>query len=50
MEEIIYRRYQRLLDEGASFPQIIVIDGGKGQLSATLKSMEILGLRKKSLY
>lgn len=47
MEEIVYRRYQRLLDEGASLPQLIVIDGGKGQLNAALKSLERLGLRKK---
>jgi excinuclease ABC subunit C len=44
MEEIIYRRYKRLLDEGTPLPQLIVIDGGKGQLSAALKSIEKLGL------
>ena len=47
MEEIIYRRYKRLLDEGESLPQLIVIDGGKGQLSAALKSIDALGLRGK---
>lgn len=47
MEEIIYRRYKRLLEEGESLPQLIVIDGGKGQLSAALKSIDELGLRGK---
>lgn len=45
MEEVVYRRYRRLLDEGGPLPQLIVIDGGKGQLSSALKSMEALGLR-----
>jgi len=46
MEEIVFRRYRRLLDEGLSLPQLIVIDGGKGQLSAavnSLKQLEIYG-------
>jgi excinuclease ABC subunit C len=47
MEEIIYRRYKRLLEENASLPQLIVIDGGKGQLGAALNSLEKLGLRGK---
>jgi len=47
MEEVIHRRYKRLLDEGQNLPQLIVIDGGKGQLSSSLKSLEILGLRGK---
>jgi excinuclease ABC subunit C len=47
MEEIILRRYSRLLEEGASLPQLIVIDGGKGQLSAAMKSITTLGLRGK---
>ncbi len=47
MEEIIYRRYKRLLEEHKSFPQLIIIDGGKGQLSATLKSLSRLNLRGK---
>ncbi len=47
MEEIIHRRYKRLLDEKKPLPQLIVIDGGKGQLSASLKSLEKLGLRGK---
>jgi excinuclease ABC subunit C len=47
MEEIIYRRYKRLLDEKKPLPQLIVIDGGKGQLSAALKSIEKLGLSGK---
>ena len=45
MEEVVYRRYKRLIEEGFSLPQLIVIDGGKGQLSASLKSLERLELR-----
>lgn len=44
MEEVVYRRYKRMLDEGDSMPQLIIIDGGKGQLSAALKSLTKLGL------
>jgi excinuclease ABC subunit C len=47
MEEVVFRRYKRLRDEGQSLPQLVVIDGGKGQLSAALKSIDVLGLRKK---
>ncbi len=47
MEEVVYRRYKRLLDEEQPLPQLIVIDGGKGQLSSALKSLEELGLRGK---
>lgn len=47
MEEVVFRRYKRLQDEGQELPQLIVIDGGKGQLSASLKSLEVLGLRNK---
>ena len=47
MEEVVFRRYKRLQEEGASLPQLIIIDGGKGQLSSALKSLEILGLRGK---
>jgi excinuclease ABC subunit C len=47
MEEIITRRYKRLLEEEASLPQLIIIDGGKGQLSAALKSLDKLGLTGK---
>ena len=47
MEEIIYRRYKRALEEKQPLPQLIVIDGGKGQLSAALQSLEKLGLRGK---
>lgn len=47
MEEVIYRRYKRLMDENQSLPQLIVIDGGKGQLSSAVKSLENLGLRGK---
>jgi excinuclease ABC subunit C len=47
MEEVIYRRYKRLIEENQAMPQLIVIDGGKGQLSAALNSLENLGLRGK---
>lgn len=47
MEEVVYRRYKRLLEEEAHLPQLIVIDGGKGQLSAALKSLDALDLRGK---
>lgn len=47
MEEVVFRRYRRLLDEQKSLPQLIVIDGGKGQLSSAVKSLEKLGLRGK---
>ena len=47
MEEVVYRRYRRLLDEEEPLPQLIIIDGGKGQLGAALKSLELLGLRGK---
>ncbi|WP_337967667.1 excinuclease ABC subunit UvrC [uncultured Flavobacterium sp.] len=47
MTEIVYRRYKRLLDENQPLPQLIIIDGGKGQLSAALKSIDELGLRGK---
>lgn len=47
MEEVVYRRYKRLLAEAQSLPQLIIIDGGKGQLSAALKSLELLNLRGK---
>ncbi|MDO1502382.1 excinuclease ABC subunit UvrC [Winogradskyella maritima] len=47
MEEVVYRRYKRLLEEDQSLPQLIIIDGGKGQLSSALKSLDLLGLRNK---
>ena len=47
MEEVVHRRYKRLRDEGISLPQLIVIDGGKGQLSSAVKSLSKLGLRGK---
>lgn len=45
MYEAVFRRYRRLLNEEESLPQLIVIDGGKGQLSAALKALEDLDLR-----
>ncbi|KIA88249.1 excinuclease ABC subunit UvrC [Kaistella jeonii] len=47
MEEVIYRRYKRLLDEAEPLPQLILIDGGKGQLSSSVKSLKLLGLYGK---
>lgn len=47
MEEVVFRRYKRLLAEGESLPQLIIVDGGKGQLSSAIKSLEVLGLRGK---
>lgn len=44
MEEVVYRRYKRLLAEGQTLPQLVIIDGGKGQLGAAVKSLEALGL------
>lgn len=47
MEEVVYRRYKRMLDEGESLPQLIIVDGGKGQLSSGLQALEQLDLRGK---
>jgi excinuclease ABC subunit C len=47
MEEVVYRRYKRMLDEEEQLPQLIIIDGGKGQLSSAVKSLDTLGLRGK---
>ncbi|MBP9792650.1 MAG: excinuclease ABC subunit UvrC [Flavobacterium sp.] len=47
MEEVVYRRYKRMLDENQPLPNLIIIDGGKGQLSSALKSLDDLGLRGK---
>jgi excinuclease ABC subunit C len=47
MEEIVFRRYKRMLEEGNDLPQLVVIDGGKGQLSSAMKSIGKLGLRDK---
>ena len=47
MEEVVFRRYKRLQEEASPLPQLIVIDGGKGQLSSAVKSLNILGLRGK---
>ncbi|MFC6267314.1 excinuclease ABC subunit UvrC [Frigoriflavimonas asaccharolytica] len=47
MEEVVYRRYKRMLDEESPLPQLIVIDGGKGQLSSAVKSLKLLDLYGK---
>ena len=47
MEEVVHRRYKRLVEEDKDLPQLVVIDGGKGQLSSAVKSLDVLGLRGK---
>lgn len=47
MEEVVYRRYSRLLEEGGELPQVVIIDGGKGQLSSAMLSIQKLGLQDK---
>jgi len=47
MTEVVHRRYRRLLDEDQPLPQLIIIDGGKGQVSSALKSLKVLGLENK---
>ena len=47
MEEIVYRRYRRMIEEDQKLPQLVIIDGGKGQLSSAMKSIDNLGLREK---
>lgn len=47
MEEIVYRRYKRLLESNKTLPQLIIIDGGKGQLSAAVKSLKALSIYKR---
>jgi len=47
MEEVVFRRYKRLLAEGQGLPQLVIIDGGKGQLSAAMKSLRALDLEGK---
>jgi len=47
MTEVVYRRYKRLIDEEESLPQLVIIDGGKGQLSAAMKSIRELNLENQ---
>ncbi|WP_207422108.1 excinuclease ABC subunit UvrC [Desertivirga brevis] len=47
MEEAVYRRYKRMLEEGGTLPQLVIIDGGKGQLSAAMKSLKVLGIENQ---
>ena len=44
MQKVVYRRYKRLLDESQDMPDLIIIDGGKGQLSSAVKSLKELSL------
>ncbi len=47
MQEVVYRRYSRLLNENKQLPQLVVIDGGKGQLSAAMRSLQALNITEK---
>ena len=47
MKEVVFRRYKRLIDQGEKLPQVVVVDGGKGQLSSALKAIKSLGIEKK---
>lgn len=47
MEEVVYRRYKRMIEEKKSLPQLIIVDGGKGQLSSAIQALEKLDLRGK---
>lgn len=47
MKEVVYRRYRRLQEEDEPLPQLVIIDGGKGQLSHAMESIDLLGLRGK---
>jgi len=47
MEEVVFRRYRRLTEEGEDLPQLVIIDGGKGQLSSAMKALSVLGLQEK---
>jgi excinuclease ABC subunit C len=47
MEEVIFRRYKRMIEEEQNLPQLVIIDGGKGQLSSAMKSIDKLGIREK---
>ena len=47
MKEVVSRRYKRLIDQGEKLPQVVVVDGGKGQLSSALKAIKSLGIEKK---
>ncbi|MEI9911257.1 MAG: hypothetical protein WDO71_17290 [Bacteroidota bacterium] len=48
MKEAVYRRYKRLLEEDQPFPQLIIIDGGKGQLSAAVSAVQELNITGRS--
>ncbi|MDE6809053.1 MAG: excinuclease ABC subunit UvrC [Muribaculaceae bacterium] len=47
MKEVLTRRYTRLMEEGQELPQLVIVDGGKGQLSAAVEALEAIGLRGK---
>ena len=47
MKEVVFRRYKRMLDEGEELPNLIVVDGGKGQLSSAIESLDKLGISEK---
>lgn len=47
MKEVVYRRYKRMIEEGEALPNLIVVDGGKGQLSSAIESLDKLGISEK---
>ena len=47
MKEVLHRRYSRMIAEGEDLPQLVVVDGGKGQLSAAVEAFEEMGIRGK---
>ena len=47
MKEVVFRRYKRLINQGQNLPQLVVVDGGKGQLSSAIKAVESLGVEKQ---
>ncbi len=50
MGEVVFRRFKRLTEENESLPQLVIIDGGKGQLNAALKSLQTLELKQKPIF
>jgi excinuclease ABC subunit C len=47
MKEVVFRRYKRLINQGQNLPQLVVVDGGKGQLSSAIKAVKSLGIEKQ---
>ena len=49
MKEVVFRRYKRLIDQREILPELIIVDGGKGQLSSAMTAIKSLGIEKKCL-